>query len=120
MHPKIADFIYGKDFEEIKNEEEIEITDEEYEEIKKYANQEKTESETFARSGGHNFIATLLTVIAWIVYASGIICGIAYGVDWLGNPTFMILVYWIVGFVVGTIYLGFAEVIKLLSEIKNK
>lgn len=92
----------------------IEVTDEEYEQIKKYAMQtEKNESKH------KNTIATILSVMAWIAYIAGFILGIVLGNDFY-NDSFIMLIYWISGFVVGTIYLGFAEVIKLLSEIKNK
>ena len=96
----------------------IEVTDEEYEQIKKYAVQEK--KDTSILSNGQNIFATLLTAVAWIIYISGFICGTVLGVDRYGDPTFMILVYWIAGFVIGTVYYAFAEIIRLLSEIKNK
>ena len=82
----------------------IDITDEEYDELKKYLNY-STDSKT-------NSIATILTVIAWVVYVCGFISGFVL--------SDMMLVYWIASFVVGTIYLGFAEIIKLLTAIKNK
>ena len=98
----------------------IKITDEKYKEIQNYFDQkDNTQDEKYARSNGNNFIATLLTVIAWIVYVSGLICGMFYGVNGSG-PTFMLLVCWISAFVIGTMYYGFAEIIRLLTEIKNK
>lgn len=92
----------------------IEITDEEYEQIKKYTMQtEKNESKH------KNTIATILSVMAWIVYVSGFICGIVLGANQYGS-FFLILVYWIAAFTIGTMFHGFAEIIRLLTEIKNK
>ncbi len=94
----------------------IEVTDEEYEEIKKYTNQDDSSYSFF----GKNKIANLLKIIAIVVYVSGFIAGIILGLDSWGDPTFLVVVYWIAFFVVGTVYLGFAEIINLLAENKNK
>ena len=96
----------------------IEITDEEYEEIKKYS--KPTEDVILKHFNKNNTIATILTIIAWVVYVSGLIAGFVLGVDSWGDPTILMLVYWIASFVVGTVYLGFAEIIKILTEIRNK
>ena len=85
------------------------VTDEECEELKKYSSIE-------AKNKKGNTIATLLMVIAWIVYILGFILGIV-----LASESFaLMLVYWVVTFIGGTFYLAFAEIIKLLVEIKNK
>ena len=96
----------GKYYKEVP----FEVTDEEYEEIKKYLPQ----------SDGDNPIASILTVIAMVVYILGFIVGWYYGVDRWGEPSGLMIVYWIVAFILGTVYLGLAEIIKLLTKIKNK
>lgn len=67
-------------------------------------------------------------MIAWIVYVAGFIVGIVQGnVEVQGtfnNRTefsFVItLTYWSIALISGTMFLGFAEIIKLLNKIKNK
>lgn len=91
--------------------EPISISDEEYELVKKYS----TSSES------HNSkVSTCLMLIAILVYLAGFILGCVLGVDRWGDPTAMMLVYWLVAFATGTVYLGLAEIIDLLTEIKNK
>ncbi len=101
----------------------VEITDEEYQEVKKYSKKENTT--------GNNPIATALTVIAWIVFIGGFIAGIALGtveVERGYHYTYtdtefsfaVAFVYWCVSLICGTIFLGFAEIIKLLDAIKKK
>ncbi len=107
---------YEYDDENSKNrwykKEAIVISDEEYEEARKYAQVQNAEVE-------RNTISTILKVIAIIIYAFGLIAGFVFGLDRWGDPTAMMLVYWIVSFVVGTGYLGFAEIVQLLDEIKK-
>lgn len=91
----------------------IEVTDEEYEEIKKC-------SDTQCTKNDENPIATILRVIAIIVYITGFIASFFLGVDKYGDISAMVMVWWIVFFISGTFYLGFAEIIKLLNDIKNK
>ncbi len=99
----------------------FEVTDEEYEEIKKYLSQSDDAMDALKNHfRKNNPIAAILTVIAWVVYISGLIVGCVYGVDRWGDPTILMLVYWVAAFIIGTVYLGFAEIIKLLTEIKNK
>ena len=96
----------------------LEITDEEYREIKKYLNISETKK---------NHIAVALTVIAWLTFVGGFIAGIAFGQVEVGTYyrhtefSFAIaFVYWSISFVEGTMFLGFAEIIKLLAAIKKK
>lgn len=93
--------------------EAISISDEEYEELKKYTQFQNTEVKI-------NPISTLLRVIGIIVYISGLIAGLVLGFDVWGNPTATMFACWIATFVVGTGYLGFAEIVQLLDEIKRK
>ena len=102
----------------------VEITDEEYQEVKKYSKKDDT-SEI-------NPIATALTVIAWVVFIGGFIAGFV-----LGNEEVVVkgsyytytdtefsftiaFAYWCVALISGTMFLGFAEIIKLLDAIKKK
>jgi len=104
----------------------INITDEEYQELKKYTNKANTESEP-----NTNTIATALAIIAWIIFIFGFIAGIAFGNTevehgYYYNYTkkeFSLVIaatYWGISFISGTVFLGFAEIIKLLDGIKNK
>lgn len=96
----------------------IEVTDEEYEEILKVSDEE------IATSVGGNTIAKVLKVIAWVIYGVGFIMGLVlsqepgYHGDEMNIAT--AFTYWCVTFVSGTTFLGFAEVVKLLEEIKGK
>ncbi len=101
----------------------VEITDEEYQEVKKYSKKDDT-SEI-------NPIATALTVIAWVVFIGGFIAGIALGnVEVVKGSYYtytdtefsfaIAFTYWCVALISGTMFLGFAEIIKLLDAIKKK
>lgn len=101
----------------------LEVTDEEYEEIKKYSQKRYTST--------NNPVATALTVIAWIVFIGGFIIGIASanvevikGVYYTYTTTefslTIALTYWCIALISGTFLLGFAEIIKLLDDIKKK
>ncbi len=105
----------------------IDITDEEYEELKKVCTSVQ-KADTVDNSNG---IATALTVIAWIIYIGGFIAGIAFGNVEVVRGTYytytdtefsfaIAFVYWAVCLVAGTMFLGFAEIIKLLEAIKRK
>lgn len=106
----------------------IDITDEEYEELKKVCTPVQ-KADTVDNS--ENGIATALTVIAWIIYIGGFIAGIAFGNVEVVRGTYytytdtefsfaIAFVYWAVCLVAGTMFLGFAEIIKLLEAIKRK
>lgn len=95
----------------------IEITDEEYQEIKKYS-----KDDFLAQN--NNPIAFTLKVIAILVYIVGFIGGIVmgnavaeYSWDFSWGSAF---IFWFVSFFSGTTILGFAEIIQLLHDIKNK
>ena len=95
----------------------IEITDEEYQEVKKYAKKESEEK------GRKNAVATALTGIAWFIFIAGFIAGIALGKEEYYGSDFsfaIALTYWGVSLITGTMFLGFAEIIKLLDAIKRK
>ncbi|MBQ7953221.1 MAG: hypothetical protein IJ332_00550 [Clostridia bacterium] len=101
----------------------VEITDEEYQEVKKYSKQDDTLE--------INPIATALTCIAWVVFIGGFIAGIALGnVEVVKGSYYtytdtefsfaIAFTYWCVALISGTMFLGFAEIIKLLNSIKKK
>lgn len=98
----------------------IEITDEEYQEVKKYL---KKEDET-----KNNPIATGLTFIAWAVIICGFVAGCVLGnievAGYYGGYTkfsfAVAFTYWCVALISGTMFLGFAEIIKLLEAVKRK
>ncbi len=99
----------------------VEITDEEYFELKKYSKKEEPPI--------NNPIFTALTAIAWIIFIGGFIAGIALGMveveigHYYTDTEFsfaIALVYWGISLISGTMVLGFAEIIKLLDAIKKK
>ena len=95
----------------------IEVTDEEYQEVKKY----KNSARYMAANADKNTVASVLTVIAWITFVGGFIIGFIYGAEVDTDFSWMMtIVYWGVSFISGMMFLGFAEIIKLLYDIKNK
>ncbi len=94
----------------------IEVTDEEYDEILKYSeNADKKE---------YNIVARILKGIAWFFFVGGFIVGFTLGVA-LGeqlnyNPYIAMFTIWGIYFVFGMMFIGFAEIIQLLQDIKNK
>ncbi len=106
----------------------IDITDEEYEIVKESC---KSDSNKPINKDIENGIATALTVIAWIIYIGGFIAGIAFGNVEVVRGTYytytdtefsfaIAFVYWAACIIAGTMFLGFAEIIKLLEAIKRK
>lgn len=99
----------------------ISVTDEEYAEILKYSNIDNTQIESDDVKTNSNTIATIFSVIAVFIFILGLFLGIVLG-DAIGYK-FSIgvaLICWGSGFVGGMLMLGFAEIIKLLTAIKNK
>lgn len=99
------------------------VTDQEYAYIKKYAGSSGTDT------ANSNPVANALSVIAWVIYIAGFIAGFYFGTIEIGSFygrsqsefSFAIaMVYWCGALISGTIFLGFAEIIKLLNAIKNK
>ena len=101
----------------------IEITDEEYQEVKKYSI-----NRSLSRV---NLIANAITIIAWIIYIGGFIAGIALGNVEVVKAGYYAYVetefsfaiafsYWCIAFISGTMFLGFASIIKLLDAIRRK
>lgn len=99
----------------------INVTDEEYEEILKYSNIDNTQIESDDVKTNSNTIATIFSVIAVFIFILGLFLGIVLG-DAIGYK-FSIgvaLICWGSSFVGGMLMLGFAEIIKLLTAIKDK
>lgn len=96
----------------------FEVTDEEYEEIKKYSLDGYGEVKRDGNST--DVIVKIIKVVAYIVFVVGFISGIVLGVDEYGDISGMMIVWWSLFFIYGIIMLGFAEIIKLLHDIKNK
>lgn len=98
----------------------IEITEDEYVEVKKYSKKEKTSE--------NNSIASALTFIGLGIIICGFIAGCVFGnvvvkEYWSNDTEFSFKVaftYWIVSFISGMMFFGFAEIIKLLEDIKRK
>jgi len=105
----------------------IKISDEEYEVLKEVC--APLEEEVLDNTV--NKIGIALTVIAYVVYLCGFILGIVMGnVEVEGGYLYtysytefsfaIAVVYWAVSLISGTMFLGFAEIIKLLDAIKRK
>ena len=94
----------------------IQLTDEECEKFKKIYHNSALKPK--------NSIAVALRIIAWIIFIGGFIAGIFIANIQIGayhEFSFVIaLTYWVGALVSGIIFLGFAEIIKLLNDIKNK
>lgn len=104
----------------------ITVTDDEYEEILKYSNPTIAERVTTSNS-----VANALIVIACLVFIFGFFAGIVFGnVEVIKNgyhsytteefSLAVAMTYWFAALVIGMMMLGFAEILKLLTEIKNK
>ena len=98
----------------------IEFSDEEYQEIEKYA----------SASDPENTVALVLKVLAWIIFIVGFFAGVSLanievteGYYYTHTETqfsfSVALTYWSSAFVIGMLFIGFSEVIKLLHEIRN-
>ena len=92
----------------------VSVTDEEYAEILKYQKKDPSVPD--------NTIAVIFKVIGYFIFVIGFIIGIILGASTIsGDFSFVVaLTYWGVSFISGMVFLGFAEIIQLLTEIKNK
>lgn len=101
----------------------IEVTDEEYEEIKKYIPEKKRVK--------RNKLQVALFIVAMVVFAGGFLAGcllgnieIEKGLIFKRTITefsfITAVMYWCIAGAVGTVLLAFSEVIKLLNDINNK
>lgn len=88
----------------------IEVTDEEFKEIVQHTND-------FRRIKTTNPVATIMRVLAIIVFIAGFFAGII-AVDEANELVAFII--WVTVFVEGMFFLCFAEIIRLLNAINNK
>lgn len=131
---------YDGDKDRYYRAEPMEVSDEEWEKIKNAYQVEKSldpKDETPVITGeSGNSIAGALKAIGVITYIAGFILGIVmgmgggalksmayYGVGYGGGNKFsfaLALVFWVAGFVMGTMMLGFGEIVRLLHSIDQK
>ena len=95
----------------------VEVSDSEYEEILKYQKDINNVNNT-VKAVEKNKIATVFKVLAWIIFIVGFIVGIILGA--IASLFTVTLTCWVTCFVSGMVFLGFAEIIQLLTAIKNK
>ena len=92
----------------------IEVTPGEYAALRKYNSEPAPQY--------RNRVASLLSVLAWIVYIGGFLSGFAQFLD--AQTVFVGIAagftMWILSFFSGSVMLGFSQAVKLLGEIKNK
>lgn len=87
----------------------IDVTDEEYEEICYYSQA--------AYKNTENTVAQILVGIGVVIFAFGFL----YGLLIVSVTDFLaIILAWISSFAIGMVFIGFAEIIKLLQKIANK
>lgn len=89
----------------------IEITDEEYEQVKKYAVKPPIILPK------PNVIAKILQGVGICAYVLGLFCGMSFQSN--GLLSFAITV-WAIAAIGGTILLGLSEIVKLLQNIRDK
>ncbi len=103
--PNTGEYVYGK-------KTPVEITDEEYELLRAVSGVESTHN--------RNKVASILQGIAYAIY---ILAGLAAFIMLLSGDEYLLiptLITLFSGLISGTSFLGFAEIIKLLHEIKGK
>lgn len=92
----------------------VEVSDEEYEELLKY--QKSTSSD----KAGSNFVAAVFKFSSVLIFIVGFVTGLLYGNVDYGEFSFAVaFMYWSAGFISGMTFLGFGEIIQLLTDIKN-
>ena len=104
----------------------IVVSDDEYLEILKY--QKTTAAEDEAKIKKTNTVSIIFKVLAWIVFVGGLLAGIVLGqtevIDGYSTYTEFsfatALLYWAISFVSGMFFLGFAEIIQLLHDLRKK
>lgn len=102
-------------------EAEFKAMAEAYEKANAYKEEESIHGEAGENIVGNNRISNLLTLIAVVVFVIAFILGIVVGKSLGGGFKLgLALLYWAGGFVVGSMMLGFAEIVQLLQAIKDK
>ena len=97
----------------------VAVSDDEYLEILKYQKGHEEEEKK------KNNIAIVFKVMAWLTFVAGFIAGIALGQKnvrayYSEFSLATALIYWASGFAGGMTFLGLAEIIQLLQDIKMK
>ena len=104
----------NQQMQEKKNEYYLQKEEESKQAIAEYARMKKHK---YKNRDGENSVGVILTIIAWLTFILGFISGIIFGVSTEG---FVItLICWAGSFVSGMTFIGLAEIIKLLEELKN-
>ena len=67
---------------------------------------------------GKNPVAQILKVCAVVIYVFAAVSGLIEAINYGGIS--VLLRDWVIGFMAGTLLLGFSEVIRLLHEINQK
>ena len=98
----------------------IEVTDEEYLKIKEIYDNKQKQAHSSSNGTNSNGVATALNIIALIIFILGFIAGIALGIAERKFSFTTLITCWVSAFVSGMIFLGFAEIIKLLNDIKHQ
>ncbi len=65
------------------------------------------------------FVVTLMYGIGFTTYVLGLMSGLVVMFTFETNPLLMALVVWVFSFIFGTIFLGFGELIEVLTFIAN-
>jgi hypothetical protein len=69
-------------------------------------------------AGNDNGAAIFVAVVGWIIILLGIIFGIVFGPNQSNEYAYpATIIYWFVGLIIGTFFIGLAEVIRLLNKI---
>lgn len=109
----------------------IEISDDEYEQIREaYNSVDSVKKDNEENST--NSVATFMIVVAVLIYIAGLIAGISFGnaekvvSGYYSTHTvkeFSVAVasiYWAASFISGSVFIGLAEIIRLLQKINDK
>lgn len=67
---------------------------------------------------GKNKVASVIELVAWAIFFIGLIAGIIIGV--FVGVLFLAVIYCAVAFIAGMVFLGLAEIIKLLQKLVDK
>lgn len=103
--PETGEYVFGKMAP-------IEVTDDEYELLRTASGQNSTT--------GRNKVASVLQYIAYAIYALSSFSAFIIFVSEYKYLWSFALVSLVTGLISGTIFLGFAEIIKLLQKISDK
>ena len=111
----------------------VEVSDKEYSQILEYQKEstDASNNNSIPAFSTTNTIASVFKVLAWIIFFGGFIAGIVLGRVEVTRGFYytytdtefsfaQAFTYWAISFINGMIFLGFAEIIQLLTDIKSK